>query len=66
MVKELCHFFVIDRVRSALEQLRQGLATLDVLSLMKRHPLVMDQAFCAKNSQLCALDISNLFLPMAR
>lgn len=64
MVKELCHFFVIDRVRSALEQLRQGLATLDVLSLLKRHPLTMEQAFCAENSQLCAVDISNLFLPV--
>lgn len=64
MVKELCHFYVIDRVRSALDQMREGLATLNVLSLLKRHPLVMEQAFCANSSQLCALDISNLFLPV--
>ena len=41
MVNELCHFFAIDVVRGALDQMRQGLGTLDVLGLMKKYPKLM-------------------------
>lgn len=64
MVKELCHYLVIDSVRSALEQLKEGLTTLDVLGLMRRYPLVMEEAFCSKESEVKASDIDNLFLPV--
>lgn len=62
MVKELCHFFVIDNVRSAVEQFKEGLGTLDILSLIKRHPRVMQEAFCAKESKLKASDVLDLFI----
>ena len=31
LLAELCHYFVIDKVRSALEQFKEGLANLNVL-----------------------------------
>ena len=34
MVNEHCHFFAIDVVRGALDQMRQGLGTLDVLGVI--------------------------------
>lgn len=61
MVTELCHFFVIDIVRSALDQMRQGLQTLDVLALMRKNPMLMQQAFCATEQPLTASRMNELF-----
>lgn len=63
MVKELCHFLVIDIVRGALDQMRQGLGTLDILALMRKNPRLMQQAFCAREKPLRASDVNDLFTP---
>lgn len=64
MVKEICHFLVIDVVRSALDQMRQGLQTLHVLELVQKHPLLMQQAFCVNDKPLTAADMTDLFVPL--
>ena len=62
-MNELCHFFAIDVVRGALDQMRQGLGTLDVLGVMKKYPKLMQQSFCARDKPLTAVDVDALFTP---
>ena len=63
MVSELCHFFVIDIVHGALDQMRQGLGTLGILELMKKNPGLIQEAFCAREKPLTASDVNDLFTP---
>lgn len=63
MLNELCHFLVIDIVRGAVDQMRQGLQTLDILALMKKNAQSMEQAFCAQEKPLSACDVNALFTP---
>ena len=38
LVKIIARYEVLDKPRSVLEQLKEGLSTLDVHDVMKRHP----------------------------
>ena len=54
LLKEVCYFFVIDKSRSAIEQFKDGLATLEILRLIKEHPQTMQQCFCYDEKPLTA------------
>ena len=47
-MKELCHYHVIDRPRSVLEQFKDGLKTLGILGLIRKHPAQFEVLFCSQ------------------
>ena len=60
---ELCHYFVIDKVRSALEQFKEGLASLNVLQLMRSHPKLLKWVFSHGQSPLTSSTMDGIFVP---
>lgn len=48
LMKELCHYHVIDRPRSVLEQFKDGLKTLGILGLIQKHPAQFEALFCSQ------------------
>ena len=63
LLDELCHFFVIGKNRSVLEQFKEGLLTLDVLHLMKKHPNLFEEVFCYREKPLTSVIVDNIFTP---
>ena len=63
LCEELCLYFVIDKARSAIEAFKEGLSTLNILTLMKSHPALFKEAFCHKLKPLTASDVDNLLVP---
>lgn len=63
IVEELCHFFVIDKVRSVLEEFKEGLCTLNILALIKAHPEEFEMVFCYHPTPLTANAMDLLFVP---
>ena len=63
LLAELCHYFVIDKVRSALEQFKEGLANLNVLQLMRSHPNLLEWVFCHGQSPLTSSTMDGIFIP---
>lgn len=55
---------VIDKPRSALEQLKEGLSTLGILDLMEAHPVEFEALFCFQEKKLNAKDFDSMFTPM--
>ena len=49
IVKDVCQFYIIDRVRSAIEDFKAGLQTLGILNLIEKHPNTMAQVFCSSS-----------------
>ena len=62
-MEELCQFFVIDKARSAIEQFKDGLKTLGVLSLLKGNPLLFRPYFCHRSKPLTAIEVDRIFTP---
>ncbi|XP_068671668.1 G2/M phase-specific E3 ubiquitin-protein ligase-like isoform X2 [Montipora foliosa] len=63
LVGDLCQFFVIDKVRSVLEQFKEGLSTLNILTLITAHPRELETAFCYNPKTLTAMEVDTLFIP---
>jgi hypothetical protein len=64
LVSNLCHFFVIDKARSALEMFRDGLRTLDVLDLLKDYPSFFRPYFCYTPIDITAEYVDRIFRPI--
>ena len=60
---ELCHYFVIDRVRTAIEIFKEGLATLSILETMQKHPTAFRKIFCHSERLLTSEDVDQAFKP---
>ena len=60
LLDELRRFYVIDKACSALTQFKEGLSTLNVLSLMQRHPNLFEEVFCHEAKPLTASVIDGL------
>ena len=45
LVQELCKFFVIDKSGTVLEQLKEGLQTLEIAGLLRHHPTLFRRPF---------------------
>lgn len=60
LVGDLCQFFVIDKVRSVLEQFKRGLS---ILSFITAHPRELETAFCYNSKTLTAMEVDTLFIP---
>ena len=63
LVRDLCQFFVIDKVQSVLEQFKRGLSTLNILSFITAHPRELETAFCYNPKTLTAMEVDMLFIP---
>ena len=64
IVKDVCQYYIIDRVRSAIEDFKAGLQTLGILNLIEKHPDTMAQVFCSSSLlQLTASRMDSLFVP---
>ena len=63
LVGDLCQFFVIDKVRSVLEQFKRGLSILNILSFITAHPRELETAFCYNPKTLTAMEVDTLFIP---
>lgn len=64
IVKDVCQFYIIDRVRSAIEDFKAGLQTLGILNLIEKHPNTMAQVFCSNSLlKLTASRMDSLFVP---
>ena len=64
IVKDVCQFYIIDRVRSAIEDFKAGLQTLGILNLIEKHPDSMAQVFCSSSLlKLTASRMDSLFVP---
>lgn len=62
--KDVCQFYIIDRLRSATEGFKAGLPTLGILNLIEKHPDTMAQVFCSSSLlKLTASRMDSLFLP---
>lgn len=61
LVRELCHFFVIDKHPSALEQFKEGLMVLKVIELIKNHPNMLRGCFCYTPQTLTAEILDGIF-----
>ena len=64
LVKMIARYEVIDKPRSALEQFKEGLNTLDVLCVMKQHPAEFESLFCYQEKTLRASDVDRIFTPI--
>ena len=64
LVRELCYFFVIDKARTAIEKFKEGLNTLDVLDMLKRHPSIFRPYFCYGPIKLTAQSVDDIFKPL--
>ena len=63
LLTKLCHYFVVDRVRTAIEMFKEGLATLGILETMQRHPTAFRKIFCHSNNVLTSEDVNQTFKP---
>ena len=64
IVKDVCQFYIIDRVRSAIEDFKAGLQTLGILNLIEKHPNTMAQVFRSNSLiKLTASRMDSLFVP---
>lgn len=63
LIGDLCQLFVIDKVRSVLEQFKRGLSTLNILSFITAHPRELETAFCYNPKTLTAMEVDTLFIP---
>ncbi len=63
LVKMIARYEVIDKPRSALEQFKEGLGTLDVLDVMKQHPAEFESLFCHEGTALSANEVDRIFIP---
>ena len=63
LVGDLCQFFVIDKMRSVLEQFKRGLSTLNILSFITAHPRELETAFSFNPKFLTAMEVDTLFIP---
>lgn len=63
LVNELCNFFVIDKVRSVLEQFKEGLSTLNFLYLIEAHVILFEEIFYHQPTPLTAEAMDQLFIP---
>ena len=63
LVAELCHYFVVDRVRTAIEMFKEGLTTLGILECIQKHPVAFKQIFCNFEKELTSEDIDQTFVP---
>ncbi|XP_044175097.1 G2/M phase-specific E3 ubiquitin-protein ligase-like isoform X2 [Acropora millepora] len=64
IVKDVCQFYIIDRVRSAIEDFKAGLQTLGILNLIEKYPNTMAQVFCSSSLlKLTASRMDSLFVP---
>ena len=61
LLDELCRFYVIDKVCSALTRFKEGLSTLNVLSLTQHHTNLFEDMLCHKAKPLTANVIDGLF-----
>lgn len=64
LVSELCHFFVIDKARTAIEEFKDGLRTLDVLDVLMRFPSIFRSYFCYGPTKLTAQSVDDIFRPI--
>ena len=62
LVAELCHYLVVDRVRTAIELFKEGLATLGILECMQKHPAAFKKIFCHRERPLTSQDLDQTFL----
>ena len=64
IVNTLCRDSVIDKVRSCLEQFKDGLQTLNILDLITKHPGAFEDVFCYnKVDDLTSKVLDDLFYP---
>lgn len=63
LLAELCHYFVVDRVRTAIEMFKAGLATLGILETMQKHPNAFRKIFCHSDNVLTSEDVDQTFKP---
>ena len=63
LVAELCHYFVVDRVRTQIEMFKEGLSTLGILECIKRYPTAFRKLFCHSEKELTSDDIDRTFVP---
>lgn len=61
IIREICHYHVLDRTRSVLEQFKGGLKLLGILKLIKKHPVAFAELFCYKQLNLSAACMNDLF-----
>ena len=64
LVSELYHFFVIDKARTAIEEFKDGLRTLDVLDVLMRFPSIFRSYFCYGLTKLTAQSVDDIFRPI--
>jgi hypothetical protein len=55
---------VIDKARSALEQFKEGLRTLDILNLVKEFHTLFRPYFCYTQKTLTAACVDAIFTPI--
>lgn len=53
----MCHFFVIDKARSALERFKEGLVTLEVLTVINKYPNLLLRAYFCHSPQIITADM---------
>lgn len=63
LVAELCHYFVVDRVRTAIEMFKEGLTTLGLLECIQKHTVTFKKIFCNHKKVLTPQDIDQTFVP---
>lgn len=63
LLAELCHFFVIGKAFLVIEQFKEGLATLNVLHLMKSQPDLFEEVFCHRTKTLTSTGVDSIFKP---
>ena len=64
LLAELCHFFVIDKARSALKQFKEGLQTLDIFSSVKQFHTLFRPYFCYRPNTLTEACVVAIFTPV--
>ena len=64
IISTLCQYSVIDKVRSCLEQFKDGLQTLHILDLVTKHPAAFEDVFCYnEGDDLTSKILDDLFYP---
>ncbi|XP_037309090.2 G2/M phase-specific E3 ubiquitin-protein ligase-like isoform X2 [Pungitius pungitius] len=63
IVKDYLRWYIIDRNHSAIERFKDGLSSLQVLTVLQQHPEVLTPVLCLSDKRLSATDIENIFRP---
>ena len=61
MLREICHFLAINVVKSAFDQMKEGLQTLHILELVKKLAVNVTSINCVTDKPLLDTDMSDLF-----